>query len=53
MPLHLADLRAEGQSLVLLLAEVGEEVEPGMADFVWYTAALPEQDYCAQLRKGS
>lgn len=52
VPLHLADLGAKGQSLVVLLAEVGEEVEPGEADFVWYTAALPEQDYCAQLRKG-
>ncbi|MDH0648166.1 ChaN family lipoprotein [Pseudomonas sp. GD03858] len=52
VPLHLADLGAEGQSKVLLLAEVGEPVEVGMADFVWYTAALPEQDYCAQLREG-
>ncbi|MDH0302499.1 MULTISPECIES: ChaN family lipoprotein [unclassified Pseudomonas] len=52
VPLHLADLGAKGQSEVLLLAEVGEVVEAGMADFVWYTAALPEQDYCAQLRKG-
>jgi uncharacterized iron-regulated protein len=52
VPLHLADLGAQGASKVLLLTEVGEVVEPGMADFVWYTAALPEQDYCAQLRKG-
>jgi uncharacterized iron-regulated protein len=52
VPLHLADLGAEGDTVVVLLAEVGAEVEPGMADFVWYTAALPEQDYCAQLRKG-
>ncbi|MCE1118203.1 MULTISPECIES: ChaN family lipoprotein [Pseudomonas] len=52
VPLHLADLGATGESKVLLLAQVGEAVEPGMADFVWYTAALPEQDYCAQLRKG-
>ncbi|MFK3772052.1 ChaN family lipoprotein [Pseudomonas sp. NPDC089406] len=52
VPLHLADLGAKGQSQVVLLVEVGEEVEPGMADFVWYTAALPEQDYCAQLREG-
>lgn len=51
VPLHLADLGAKGQSKVLLLAEVGEQVEPGMADYVWYTAAMPEQDYCAQLRK--
>jgi uncharacterized iron-regulated protein len=51
VPLHLADLGARGDSKVLLLAEVGEVVEPGMADYVWYTAALPEQDYCAQLRQ--
>lgn len=51
VPLHLADLGAEGESKVLLLVEVGEKVEPGMADYVWYTAALPEQDYCARLRR--
>lgn len=50
VPLHLADLGAKGASKVLLLAEVGSEVQPGMADYVWFTAALPEQDYCAQLR---
>ncbi|HYQ51587.1 MAG TPA: iron(III) ABC transporter, partial [Pseudomonas sp.] len=38
-------------SKVLLLAEVGEQVEAGMADYVWYTAAMPAQDYCAQLRR--
>ena len=37
-------------SKVVLLAEVGEQVESGTADYVWYTAAMPEQDYCAQLR---
>lgn len=51
VPLHLADLGATGESKVVLLAEVGEQVEPGMADYVWYTAAMPEQDYCAQLRQ--
>jgi len=51
VPLHLADLGAKGESKVLLLAEVGEEVEAGMADYVWYTAATPAQDYCAQLRR--
>jgi uncharacterized iron-regulated protein len=50
VPLHLADLGAKGASKVVLLAEAGEQVEPGMADYVWYTAAMPEQDYCAQLR---
>lgn len=52
VPLHLADLGATGQTLVLMLAEVGEEVTPQSADYVWYTTALPEQDYCAALRKG-
>ncbi|CAI3809372.1 hypothetical protein GLGCALEP_05664 [Pseudomonas sp. MM221] len=51
IPLHLADLGALGESKVLLLAEVGEQVEPGEADYVWYTAAMPEQDYCAQFRQ--
>ncbi|KXG82221.1 ChaN family lipoprotein [Pseudomonas mosselii] len=51
VPLHLADLGANAEGTVLLLAEVGEAVEPAMADFVWYTPATPEQDYCAQLRK--
>ncbi|MDI9780552.1 ChaN family lipoprotein [Pseudomonas putida] len=50
VPLHLADLGATGESKVVLLAEVGEQVESGTADYVWYTAAMPEQDYCAQLR---
>ncbi|MCI1037655.1 ChaN family lipoprotein [Pseudomonas putida] len=51
IPLHLADLGASGESKVLLLAEVGEQVEPGEADYVWYTAATLEQDYCAQFRQ--
>lgn len=50
VPLHLADLGAEGESKVLLLAEVGKQVEPAMADYVWYTAAMPEQDYCARFK---
>ena len=49
-PVHLADLGAERGTLVLMLAQVGEEVGPQMADFVWYTAALPKKDYCADLR---
>jgi uncharacterized iron-regulated protein len=47
VPLHLADLGAGQGALVLLLAEVGSTVEAAQADFVWYTPALPEQDYCA------
>lgn len=50
VPLHLADLEAKGATKVLLLVEAGETVEPGAADYVWYTAALPKQDYCAGLR---
>lgn len=53
VPLHLADLGSQTGTRVLLLAQVGEAVQAGMADYVWYTAALPEQDYCAGLRKGS
>lgn len=51
VPLHLADLGAQGSSRVLLLVEAGEQVEAGQADYVWYTAALPAQDYCAQLQR--
>ncbi|MGY4525626.1 ChaN family lipoprotein [Pseudomonas sp. TE21394] len=51
VPLHLADLGAQGSSRVLLLAEAGAQVEAGQADYVWYTAALPAQDYCAQLQR--
>lgn len=50
VPLHLADLGAEQGTRVLMLAQVGEDVSPQMADFVWYTAALPKKDYCADLR---
>ena len=35
----------------LMLAQEGVEVTPGTADYVWYTAAMPERDYCAQLRR--
>lgn len=52
VPLHLADLGAEAGTQVLMLAEVGQGVDAQMADYVWYTPALPEQDYCAQMRKG-
>ncbi|MCQ4348143.1 ChaN family lipoprotein [Pseudomonas stutzeri] len=52
VPLHLADLRADGEEGVLLLAEAGQAVAAGEADFVWYTPAPPAQDYCAELRAG-
>lgn len=51
VPLHLADLGAAQGNAVLILAEVGATVEPGSADYVWYTAAQPAQDHCAQLRR--
>ena len=51
VPVHLLDLGVSDGTVVLILAEEDTEVAPGMADYVWYTAAMPEQDYCAQLRK--
>lgn len=51
VPQHLADLGVQDAPQVLMLAQVGDVVEPGMADYVWFTAALPAQDYCASLRK--
>ncbi|MGL4316992.1 MAG: ChaN family lipoprotein [Pseudomonas sp.] len=50
VPLHLADLGAGQGTAVLVLAEVGKEVAAGSADYVWYTAALPEQDHCAKIK---
>ncbi|MOA54086.1 hypothetical protein D3C78_1776500 [compost metagenome] len=50
-PLHLIDLGAPGTDPVLILAEAGKTVSAESADFVWYTAAQPEQDYCATLRR--
>lgn len=52
VPLHLQDLGVTSGTEVVMLAQVGEEIEPGMADFVWFTAALVERDYCADMRKG-
>ena len=49
VPLHLADLDAEASSLVLILADVGEPLSAAEADFVWYTPAPPERDYCTDL----
>ncbi|VVN90523.1 ChaN family lipoprotein [Pseudomonas fluorescens] len=51
VPVHLLDLGAADGTLVLMLAEQGAEVAPEVADYVWYTAARPEQDYCAEMRK--
>ena len=53
VPLHMADLGSHELPVVLLFAQVGSEVVPGSADYVWFTAALPDQDYCAQMRSPS
>ncbi len=50
VPLHLADLGAGQGTAVLVLAEVGKDVVASSADYVWYTAALPAQDHCAQIK---
>lgn len=51
VPLHLQDLGDSVETRVLTLAEVGRTVTAQQSDFVWYTAATPEQDHCAKLRK--
>ena len=51
VPLHLKDLGAAQGNVVLVLAEAGKTVSAENADYVWYTAAQPEQDHCAQLRQ--
>ena len=51
VPLHLKDLGAGEGNAVLILAEAGKTVTAESADFVWYTAAQPEEDHCAQLRR--
>lgn len=42
VPLHMTGLDATRAPVVLLLAQLGEVVEPGAADYVWHTAALPD-----------
>jgi uncharacterized iron-regulated protein len=51
VPLHLKDLGAGQGNAVLILAEVGKTVSADSADYVWYTAAQPEQDHCANFRR--
>lgn len=51
VPIHVLDLGEPQAPVVLMLAEQGSEVTPVMADYVWYTPAMPPQDYCAQMRK--
>ncbi len=51
VPLHLRDLQSEEviKQRVVIFAEADQEVDAGGADFVWYTPAVAEQDYCADL----
>jgi uncharacterized iron-regulated protein len=51
VPIHLLDLGAPEAPTVLMLAQQGSEVTPAMADYVWYTPAMPAPDYCEQMRK--
>src|SRR5690606_24864817 len=53
VPLHLQDLGTRAQVRVLLLMPAGSAVDASMADYVWFTAAPAEQDYCAQFRSKS
>lgn len=51
VPLHVSDLQGADdiEQRVIVFAEADQEFEAGSADFVWYTPAVPEQDYCADL----
>ena len=51
VPIHLLDLGAPEAPTVLMLAQQGSEVTSQMADYVWYTPAMPAPDYCEQMRK--
>lgn len=51
VPLHVVDLGATQAPTVLMLAERGAAVTAAMADYVWYTAPTPKQDYCEQMRE--
>jgi uncharacterized iron-regulated protein len=42
VPLHMMELDATRTPVVLLLAQLGDAIAPGAADYVWYTAALPD-----------
>ena len=51
VPVHLEDLDARPSAVVLMLAEKGESVAAASADYAWYTAVRPVQDYCASMRQ--
>ncbi|MBB3105132.1 ChaN family lipoprotein [Azomonas macrocytogenes] len=51
VPLHLQDLGGK-DAVVLMLAEAGSKVQAAQADFVWYTAAMPQQrEPCERLKE--
>lgn len=51
VPLHISDLHSDlaDQQRVLIFAEADQDIKPDSADFIWYTPAVAEQDYCADL----
>jgi uncharacterized iron-regulated protein len=51
VPIHLLDLGAPEAPTVLMLAQQGSEITSSMADYAWYTPAMPAPDYCEQMRK--
>ncbi|MDQ3203161.1 MAG: ChaN family lipoprotein [Pseudomonadota bacterium] len=51
VPIHVLDLGAPEAPTVLMLTQQGSEVTAAMADYVWYTPAMPAVDYCAEMRK--
>lgn len=51
VPLHIQDLQGDDEltQRVLIFAEADQDIVAESADFVWYTPAVAEQDYCADL----
>lgn len=49
VPLHLQEAGAGQDYQVLIFLEAGQPATPAMADYVWYTPATEEKDYCADL----
>ncbi len=49
VPLYLQEELPEQDYLVLIFLEAGQTITPAMADYVWYTPATEEKDYCADL----
>lgn len=49
VPLHLQDLTDDPGFVILIMLEEGSSYGQGMADYVWYTTAAEERDYCADL----